>query len=55
MVINGFYSPIHSNTLAKGIASVMLNDTGVINIAGERISRYNLAVKIAEMLHFEKE
>ncbi len=51
-VIDGYYSPIHANLLAKGIASVMLDYNGILNIAGERISRYDLAMRIAKTFGF---
>ena len=49
--ISGFYSPIHSANLARSISELITKDyEGIINIAGERISRYELAIKISE--HF---
>ena len=46
--IKGYYSPIHSYHLARGIKRLLETGyTGVINIAGEKVSRYDLAKKIA--------
>jgi dTDP-4-dehydrorhamnose reductase len=53
--INGFYSPIHAYNLARAIKQLIdLNYNGIINLAGERISRYDLAIKIAETFNFDK-
>lgn len=47
----GYYSPIHAFNLAKAIISLIsMNHKGIINIAGERISRYDLSVRISK--HF---
>ena len=49
-VIRGFYSPIHARSLATAIADLIRNQedlTGIINIAGERVSRMHLARSIA--------
>lgn len=46
--IDGFYSPIHAKNLAKAIQKLIAMDfRGVINVAGDRISRYDLAMSIA--------
>jgi len=48
----GYYSPISAKLLAESIVKVIeLRKTGIINIAGERISRYEIAIKIAKMLN----
>lgn len=45
----GFYSPIHARNLAKAISLLVMTDfKGLINISGPRVSRYELAVRIAE-------
>ena len=45
----GFYSPISARKLAEAIAELLeLRKTGVIHVASERISRYELALKIKE-------
>lgn len=47
--IRGYYSPIHAHNLALSIEELInLGRTGLINVAGERISRYKLALRIAE-------
>ncbi len=51
----GFYSPISAKRLAEAIKELVeLRKTGIINVAGERISRYELALKIAEMYGLDK-
>lgn len=46
--ISGFYSPIHAANLAAAISELAEKQAvGLINVAGERISRYDLAVSIA--------
>jgi len=45
----GYYSPISARKLAEAINEIIqYRKTGIINIAGERISRYELALKIKE-------
>ncbi len=47
----GYYSPIHAFNLARAIIDLIsMNHKGLINIAGERISRYDLSVLISR--HF---
>lgn len=49
-VIDGYYSPITSDLLANSIKYIIdchPNLTGILNIAGERISRFDLAKTIA--------
>ena len=51
----GFYSPIHARNLAKAIALLLKTDfRGLINISGDRISRSNLAQKIANSFSLDK-
>ena len=53
--IPGYYSPISAYYLALAIKSIIpYNKTGILNIAGERTSRMNLAVKIAELFNLNK-
>lgn len=53
--IKGFYSPIHAENLAKAVKKLIdLNEVGIINIAGERISRMNLALTIAAFFNYDK-
>lgn len=48
--IKGFYSPIHARYLAIAISRIIKKDfRGIINIAGDRISRYQLAIQIAQL------
>ncbi|ADL19065.1 DTDP-4-dehydrorhamnose reductase [Acidilobus saccharovorans 345-15] len=45
----GFYSPISARKLAEAILALAeLRKTGIINVAGERVSRYQLAVEVAK-------
>lgn len=49
-VLDGYYSPIHACFLAKAIVELLqLKPTGILNVAGEKTSRLNLANKIADM------
>jgi dTDP-4-dehydrorhamnose reductase len=53
--IPGYYSPIHAYNLALSIKKLMdLKIYGVINIAGIRVSRLELAYKIAEYFNLDK-
>ena len=50
-IIRGFYSPIHARSLASAVVELIeqyKDLTGIINIAGERVSRLQFAKKIAE-------
>ena len=45
----GSYSPISARKLAEAIAELLeLRKTGIIHVASERVSRYELALKIKE-------
>lgn len=53
--IKGYYSPIHAKNLAKVIGFLYTSEfRGVINVAGERKSRYDLAINIAEKFDLDK-
>ena len=53
--IKGFYSPIHAENLAKAIEKLIdLKEVGIINVAGERVSRMELALDIAEYFGLDK-
>lgn len=53
--IKGFYSPIHAENLAKAIKKLIdLKEVGIINVAGERVSRMELALGIAEYFGLDK-
>ncbi len=53
--IKGFYSPIHAENLAKAVKELIdLKEVGIINVAGERISRMDLALSIAEFFKLDK-
>jgi len=50
----GYYSPIAARKLAEAINEIIqYRKTGIINIAGERISRYELALKIKEKYNLD--
>jgi len=50
----GYYSPISARKLAEAINEIIqYRKTGIINIAGERISRYELALKIKEKFNLD--
>ena len=50
----GYYSPISARKLAEAIDEIIqYRKTGIINIAGERISRYELALKIKEKYNLD--
>ena len=50
----GYYSPISARKLAEAINEmIQYRKTGIINIAGERISRYELALKIKEKFNLD--
>ncbi|QRF75014.1 dTDP-4-dehydrorhamnose reductase [Thermoplasmatales archaeon] len=54
--IPGYYSPIHARNLAAAIRDlVSLGQRGIINVAGERISRNDLAIQIAEFFDLPKD
>lgn len=50
-VIKGFYSPIHARSLATAMVEIIEQHadlTGIVNIAGEKVSRLQFAKRIAE-------
>ncbi len=50
--VKSFYSPIHAKLLAEAILDLIdLRRTGIVNVAGQRVSRYDLAVEIAERMN----
>jgi len=50
----GYYSPISARKLAEAINEIIqYRKTGIINIAGERVSRYELALKIKEKFNLD--
>lgn len=52
-VIEGYYSPIHAHYLAGTINELLrLRPSGILNVAGDRTSRLNLAKKICEIFDF---
>lgn len=54
--VKSYYSPIHAKLLAEAIQELMeLRKTGIINVSGPRISRYELAVKIADKIGYPKD
>ncbi len=53
--IPGYYSPISAYNLALAIKYIIpLNRTGILNIAGNKISRYDLAIKVSELYNLNK-
>ncbi len=53
-VIDSYYSPIHSKNLAKATVELIKNNyNGRINISGERISRKDFALKIADFFRLD--
>ena len=57
-VIEGYYSPITSELLARSVKYLIEHDkniSGVLNIAGERISRFDLAKTIATTFNFDSD
>lgn len=54
--IKGFYSPIHARFLAIAISHLIKMDfRGIINIAGDRISRFDLAMRIAQKFDLDSD
>lgn len=52
--IDSYYSPIHATMLAEAIKEIMEKRLyGILNVSGERISRYDFALKIKETLKIE--
>ncbi|MEM4383787.1 MAG: dTDP-4-dehydrorhamnose reductase [Candidatus Caldarchaeum sp.] len=50
-----YTSPTHATLLGEAIAEVLDNRiTGILHIAGERLSRYEFAVRVAESLGLDK-
>ena len=57
-VIEGYYSPITSELLARSVKYLIEHDkniSGILNIAGERISRFDLARTIATTFNFDSD
>lgn len=58
-IVNAFdnyYSPINAKVLARSIIELLDNKpTGIINISGRRMSRYEFALKIAEEFNLDKQ
>lgn len=53
--IDSFYSPIHVFNLAKVSLELANNGiSGIINVSGERTSRYDLAIKIAQFFDLDE-
>lgn len=55
--IKGYYSPIHAKNLALAIQKLISFDFNgeIINVAGDRISRFELALRIAEYFNFDND
>ena len=57
-VIEGYYSPITSELLARSVKYLIEHDkniSGILNIAGERISRFDLYKTIATTFNFNSD
>ena len=57
-VIDGYYSPITSDLLARSVKYLIEHDkniSGILNIAGERILRFDLAKTIATTFNFNSD
>ncbi len=55
LAFKGYYSPISARMLAEAIKELVeMRKTGIINVAGERVSRYDLALKVAEIYGLPK-
>ncbi len=55
-VEDSWYSPIHARQLALAIVELIeQRRTGVLHVAGERVSRYELALKIAQAAGLPRE
>lgn len=49
--IDSYYSPIHATMLAESIKEIIgKRQYGILNVSGERLSRYDFAIKIKEYL-----
>jgi dTDP-4-dehydrorhamnose reductase len=54
-VLDGYYSPIHARNLALAIKNLIENDSkGILNVAGTRISRIELALEIARKYNLDE-
>jgi dTDP-4-dehydrorhamnose reductase len=52
--IDSYYSPIHATLLAEAIKQIIGKRIyGILNVSGDRISRYDFALKIKETLGIE--
>lgn len=52
--IDSYYSPIHAKMLAEAIKELIYKRVyGILNVSGDRISRYDLALKIKELLEID--
>lgn len=53
--IKGFYSPIHARELALAVKRLIeLKEEGIVNVAGERVSRMEFALNIAEYFSLDE-
>ena len=52
---NNYYSPINAKVLAEAIYKLsLLKLNGILNVSGERLSRHDLALKIADKFNLNK-
>ncbi len=53
---DNYYSPINAKVLARSILELLNNKpTGIMNISGIRLSRYEFALKLAEKFNLDKQ
>ena len=54
-LVDQFVSPTHANLLAEALLEIAEgNRAGIFHVAGERMNRYEFALKVAEELGFDK-
>ena len=53
--IKGYYSPIHAKILARAIRYLIdTNFYGIINVAADKISRYEFAIRLADRFNLDR-
>jgi len=54
-LVDQYVSPTHGTLLAEALLEIAENNrVGIFHVAGERMNRYDFAVKVAETLGFDK-
>lgn len=55
-ILEGYYSPIHAHLLAEAISEILeYQPLGLLNIAGEKISRFELARRLCYIYGFDQD